>query len=104
MTDMAEKYLTIPGSGPGAGLMVAKGDFVMLAKGDWHEVDCWMDTPDDTQEIVTTEGLTIDPASVLAVRLPSEMNDPHGEPPCIDDGSCDPLYGQRMDSADMGEN
>lgn len=26
------------------------------------------------------------------------------EPPQpIDDGSCDPLYGQRMDSADMGE-
>jgi|GEM_PF-1978230 len=22
----------------------------------------------------------------------------------VDDGSCDPLYGQRMDSADMGEN
>lgn len=24
-------------------------------------------------------------------------------PPPVDDGSCDPLYGQRMDSADMGE-
>jgi hypothetical protein len=25
-------------------------------------------------------------------------------PPPVDDGSCDPLYGQRMDSADCGEN
>jgi hypothetical protein len=30
--------------------------------------------------------------------------EPINEPPQpIDDGSCDPLYGQRMDSADMGE-
>jgi hypothetical protein len=25
-------------------------------------------------------------------------------PPPVDDGSCDPLHGQRMDSADLGEN
>lgn len=30
--------------------------------------------------------------------------DPDPEPPQpTDDGSCDPLYGQRMDSADLGE-
>jgi hypothetical protein len=32
-------------------------------------------------------------------------SDVDAEPPApVDDGSCDPLYGQRMDSADCGEN
>lgn len=32
-----------------------------------------------------------------------EQDDTDEPPPPVDDGSCDPLYGQRMDSADMGE-
>lgn len=69
---MAE-FLTIPGSGPGAGLMVCKGDFVQLAEGDWHEVYRFSD-----DEITAVDGLTIDPVSVTAVRLPSEMEGQHG--------------------------
>ena len=34
------------------------------------------------------------------VPVPQEQEPPQP----VDDGSCDPLYGQRMDSADMGEN
>lgn len=33
-------------------------------------------------------------------RAPIDFDEP---PQPVDDGSCDPLYGQRMDSADMGE-
>ncbi len=43
----------------------------------------------------------------LVRRLIVAINDAANfvdEPPQpVDDGSCDPLYGQRMDSADMGE-
>ena len=38
-------------------------------------------------------------------KLTPEFAHLEGDPPApVDDGSCDPLYGQRMDSADMGEN
>lgn len=40
-----------------------------------------------------------------AIRAVLGLPPDDAEPPMpIDDGSCDPLYGQRMDSADMGEN
>lgn len=38
------------------------------------------------------------------VRLIVGDDASHEPSPPVDDGSCDPLYGQRMDSADMGEN
>jgi hypothetical protein len=43
------------------------------------------------------------PIGVLAPcgALADFINEP---PQPVDDGSCDPLYGQRMDSADCGEN
>lgn len=44
----------------------------------------------------------------LVGRLVVAINDAANfvdEPPQpVDDGNCDPLYGQRMDSADVGEN
>ena len=39
----------------------------MLAEGDWHEVASY-----STDQIVAVDGLTIDPSSVVAVKLPSE--------------------------------
>ena len=60
-------YLEIPGNGPGAGLLVSVGDRVMLTEGDWHVVASY-----SNDQIVTTNGLTIDPGSVVAVKLPSE--------------------------------
>ena len=61
------EYLEIPGNGPGAGLLVSVGDRIMLEEGDWHEVASY-----SADQIVAVGGLTIDPASVVAVKLPSE--------------------------------
>lgn len=36
--------------------------------------------------------------AILGIDPPSRITDP------VDDGSGDPLYGQRMDSADLGQN
>ena len=60
-------YLEIPGYGPGAGLLVSIGDRIMLTEGDWHVVASY-----STDQITASDGLTIDPASVVAVKLPSE--------------------------------
>lgn len=60
-------YLEIPGHGPGAGLLVSVGDRIMLEEGDWHEVVSY-----SADQIVAASGLTIDPSSVVAVKLPSD--------------------------------
>jgi hypothetical protein len=45
-----------------------------------------------------------DETSTRIIGELTSMTPPEEEPPQpIDDGSCDPLYGQRIDSADMGE-
>ena len=61
------KLLTIPGKGPGAGLLVDVGDWVQLAEGDWHKVARYTKST-----IWADDGFTMDPQSVVSVHLPSE--------------------------------
>ena len=61
---------SVDGRGPGAGLIGAVGDFVMLGKNDWREV-----VQVSKHDITLHDGLTARHADVLAIRLPGESFD-----------------------------